>query len=148
MGTHVPANIKALAVGPIVSGLPRSKRRPCCRRLGPTCSLEKISTSPLRLYGDDQKVQGPGRRMLPPLVVSSPLSTLCSLSFPFHLHFLLSIFQHSRQITVTAPAFLRTKHALFIKFFGPLWPRCKTYHMISCFLSRSISTSQTSMLFN
>lgn len=144
MGTHIPANIKALAVGIIVSDLPRSRQQ-----AWPSVGAHMFfGNFPVALQAALWR-PSPGRRMLPLLVVSSSWSLSSPdfapfHSFPFALHFLLFL-QHSRQITATAPTFNAPN--LFIIFFGPLWHRCKPCRMISCFLSRNISTSQTSMLF-
>ena len=153
MGTHIPANIKALVIGQTVSGLlGRSKSGIAAvgwtqdpHVLGENfhshpCPAACMETKTCKVRADE---------------CFRPLSSrhLCSTHFcsPFiSIPFAFSPFfpNIQGQITATAPSFRAPKDALFIIFLGPLWPRCKIYRMIFCCLSHSISTSQASMLFN
>lgn len=81
--------------------------------------LEKISTValPCGLHGD-QNVQGPGRRMLPPLVVSSSLfHTFAPLSF-HSISISFNLFQYPRTDNSNGTLLSRTERRAFHNLFG------------------------------
>lgn len=132
----IPADIKALIVGPIVSGLPS---------VGSTCSWRNFHSCPRGCMETEKSRSGPTNASAPcrPRHLCRHFAPFHSFPFTFSPFFPPSFKTDNGNGTPLSC----TKNALFIKKFGPPWPRCKIYRMISCSLLLNISTSQTSMPF-